>query len=284
MITRSDLIPYLQAYRLLSAKIDTSVEEIAAWVFLGKAKGGMDAYLNPNMFGAYESPPEKFYFSQHEQELDYAGLLTRAWFLLDDIKNFDPQLKDRYITGKELLKRWESIPGMSTDRFIVLKIEESQLVDLHPTFGGTSAGSIALDGYPPLRNGLFSLSEILSIEESELGSDTAESLTKPGRILNSTKQINSPLQSGFQKFPSPPKRIDEWFLVIQEVYSELQSESGKSPQFQELLAKLRKDPPSEYGITHGKYRGEFAIFLDEKPLTRSTFRERWNRYTRNNKY
>lgn len=281
MNIHSDLIPYLEAYRLLSAKIDTSVEEIAAWVFLSKVNGGMDAYLNPNTIEPSESPPEKFYFSQHEQELDYAGLLTRAWFLLDDIENFDPQPGNRYITGKELLKRWGSIPGVAAHSFIALKIEESQLIDLHPTFGGTSAGGIGLDDYPPLTDGLFALSEILQIEESELCSDSTESLANQGSNIYSTKQSKPPLQSDCTKFPSPPKRIDDWFLAIQKVYSELLSESREPPQFNEVWTNLRKDPPSEFGITQGKYRGDFALFLDEKPLTKSTFRERWNRYTRN---
>jgi hypothetical protein len=281
MNTRPDLIPYLHAYRLLSAKFDTSKEEIAAWVFLGKANGGMDAYLNPDTIGPSESPPERFYFSQHEQEWDYVGLLTKVWFSLDDIESFDPQSEDRFITGKELLKYWGSIPGTSAKNFIAQKIKESKLIDLHPTFGGTSAGGTGLDGYPPLKDGLFALSEILSIEESELCSDSTKSLAKQGSNTNSPKQINPAFQSGLTEFPSPPQRKDDWFLAIQEVYSQLLSETGEIPQFQEVWTKLREEPPPEYGISHGLYRREFALILDENPLTKSTMKVRWRRYTSN---
>lgn len=149
-------IPYLRAFKLLSARLsDTTPEELAAWVWWGPEHGGLAAYLNANEL---EDPPRFHYGYSEEKDPDYIAPLMACWFSDEDIANFQPG--DRYITGKALIERWSKEPAIQPDAFIRAKIEESQLSDLHPFFGGTHGTFSDRDFAPPLESGLFPLSEI----------------------------------------------------------------------------------------------------------------------------
>jgi len=272
MENTSEFISYLDTYRFLLSKVNTTKEEIAAWVFMGSAKGGLDAYLKHLDIHSRTPSFDRFYFSHYEQEFDYVGLLAGTWFAAEEIEHFNPEQENRFISGEALIDRWGTVPGISARSFIAAKIEESKLIDLHPTFGGTKAGSNDLDCYPPLEDGLFSLAEILSIEKNEIGESCIDRTQKSEK----TKTL---AHIGSIAFPSPPNRKNEWFHAIQEAYSQQFIESGETPQLQETWIRLCDDPPRQFGITRGEYRREPALFLDCKPLTKHAFRERWNRYT-----
>ena len=79
--------------------------------------------------------------------------------------------------------------------------------------------------------------------------------------------------------PSPPKNIDEWFLVIRDAVSKFYKKHKRCPNEVEAWMQLRIDPPEAYGIRPGKHCGEPAIFMDEQALGKRTFMGRWKRYT-----
>jgi hypothetical protein len=114
--------------QILEDKCQATIEELAAWIFIGPELGGIAAYI-----GAYNQP-EPFSFSYASSCRNYLPLLNKCCFRLGDIENFKPI--ERYITGKVLFKRWGHVPG-GPSSFIRARIEESRLLPLHPTFGST---------------------------------------------------------------------------------------------------------------------------------------------------
>ncbi len=158
---RHDYIAYPKALKLLSDRLKTTPEEIAAWVLMGQNDGGLNAYLNANEL----EPPPRFFFYYYTGG-DYLSPLMACWFLADDIANFQPA--DRYITGKELIERWSGQPSIQLEAFIRAKIAEERLMDFHPTMGGTqwSEG----EDCPAKETALFALSHVEAIEaEDETG-------------------------------------------------------------------------------------------------------------------
>lgn len=155
-------IAYPKALHRLQERLGATPEELAAWIFVGPENGGIAAYRNAN-----ESiPPPRFYFAYFMGE-DYLAPMMGCWFLEDDIERFTPA--DRYITGKALIERWGKQPGVEARAFIQLKIAESRLLDLHPTYGATR-GTISEDeAFPPLEAGLFVLAHVEAIEAEDFG-------------------------------------------------------------------------------------------------------------------
>jgi hypothetical protein len=138
-------------------------EELAAWIYLGPAEGGLAAYLNANEL----NPPPRFDYAIYHggSHYDYISPLMACWFCEEELANFEPN--DRFISGKDLVRRWETVGGIQPDAFIRAKIAESRLLDMHPTFGCTQ-GSLPEDqGFPPLEVGLFSMTEVRQIEEED---------------------------------------------------------------------------------------------------------------------
>ncbi|MDP1647851.1 MAG: hypothetical protein Q8M01_06590 [Rubrivivax sp.] len=161
---------YPKALHHLRERLGSTPEELAAWVWLGPDTGGLAAYLNVNEL----DPPPRFNFgvlplfgTAGEEDADYVAPLMGCWFSSDDVANFQPA--DRFITGKVLIERWSSIPGLKVEPFIRAKIQESRLLDLHPIYGGTQAGSSNADHLPPMTEGLFRLADVEEIEAEDFG-------------------------------------------------------------------------------------------------------------------
>lgn len=155
-------IAYPKALYLLQQRLKATPEELAAWIFMGPQKGGIAAYRNANEL----NPPPRFYFDHFMGE-DYLAPMMGCWFLAEDVEHFSPA--DRYMTGQALIERWSAQPGIVPKAFIQAKLEESRLIDLHPTYGGTR-GTISEDEtLPPLEAGLFVLAHVEAVEAEDFG-------------------------------------------------------------------------------------------------------------------
>ena len=152
------------ALAILVAKWQATKEELAAWVFLGPEQGGLAAFLD-----AYQiTPPRQFFYPYCAGCEDYLWPLSLWWFRQNDIEQFVPA--DRYITGASLIERWSTLKSSHPEDYIIARVRESRLVDMHPTFGGTRATfNDPLPGlsYPPVESGLFSIKQIEALEVEE---------------------------------------------------------------------------------------------------------------------
>lgn len=158
-------IAYPKAMKLLTRRLGATPEELAAWVFMGPRHGGLAAYRNANEL----DPPPRFHFWTGNADPDYLAPLMACWFKEDDISAFEPT--DRYITGKVLVERWSQHPGVEPEAFILAKIAESRLLDLHPIYGGTQSIFPEHVAFPPMESGLFVLAQVEAIEAEDFGAD-----------------------------------------------------------------------------------------------------------------
>lgn len=165
-------VAYPRAMKMLAQRLSATPEEVAAWVFLGQENGGLCAYQNTNEL----KPPPRFAFT-HWMGLDYLSALMGCWFSEDEIANFQPS--ERYMTGRKLIDQWRKQPNIKADAFVLAKIAESRLQDLHPTYGLTRGSVPEDDTFPPIEEGLFSCIEIEAIEREDFGED-AEAATRTG--------------------------------------------------------------------------------------------------------
>ena len=165
--TATRYVAYPKALHMLNARLDTTPDELAAWVFMGPKIGGVVAYVNANEL----KPPMRFHFGLgvgNERDFDYLTPLMQCWFRQDDLLAFNPT--DRYITGSALVERWANVPGIQAEAFIRAKIRESRLMDFHPITGGTQATETDHEGYPPLASGLYVLAQVEAIEAEDFPS------------------------------------------------------------------------------------------------------------------
>ena len=149
----------------LRERLGATPEEVAAWVFWGETQGGLVAYTNANEL----DPPPKFAFFYTMGD-DYVSPLMACWFRRGDIEAFEPD--ERYITGKALIERWGKEPDIEAEAFVLAKIQESRLLDMHPNCGGTRATWPEREAFPPLGSGLFALSHVEQIEAEDFGIGT----------------------------------------------------------------------------------------------------------------
>jgi len=78
---------------------------------------------------------------------------------------------------------------------------------------------------------------------------------------------------------SPPKKKNDWYLAIHDVVAEFIIQYNRCPKPEEIWSQLRRGHPESFGIQAKSDRGEEAVFMDDKPLGKRAFRERWKRYT-----
>ena len=174
------------ALRQLTDRLRASAEELAAWVWSGSEDGGIDAFLNANEL----LPPPRFsYATRTDIDQDYVALLMGCWFLEQDITNFEPQ--KRYVTGAQLVERWGALPGIRAAPYIMAKIVESRLSEVHPTFGGTQGTFPDEPDWPPLESRLFDLAEVNAIELEDFGVDAAKQ-TSSGLAQNAQVAATTP--------------------------------------------------------------------------------------------
>lgn len=80
---------------------------------------------------------------------------------------------------------------------------------------------------------------------------------------------------------NPPAKQDDWFKAISDMTAEFVAENGRCPNRTEAWSRLCNNPPSAYGITTCKDRGEASLLMNDKTLGRRAFADRWSRYTLN---
>jgi hypothetical protein len=171
-----EYIPFPRALDLLAGRLSATADEIAAWVWLTPDDGGLCAYSSANEL---KTPP-RFYFGalDHELGADYLAPLMSCWFDKAEVEGLSP--RDRFITGRDLIERWGKRPGIQAEAFIVAKVAESRLCDLHPIFGGTRATDPQDATLPPLESGLFCVADIEAIEATDFCDAADRGTQNPG--------------------------------------------------------------------------------------------------------
>lgn len=199
--------------KLLSDRLKATPDEMAAWLFYGPEQGGLAAFLNANEL----DPPPRFYYSPgSEGDFDYLSSLMACWFSAEEVANFQPA--DRYITGKALIKRWSYLPDIQPEAFVMAKIRESRLIDMHPIYGGTEVTFSGMGLFPPLEVGLFSLSQIEEIEQSDFSNESDMPIShKPAGHLNHDPEMQ---------------------IKANEIAAEIISSTGRIPTRDKVAKKL----------------------------------------------
>lgn len=183
--TEKAFIPYPKAMMLLQSRINATPEELAAWIFLGPDAGGLNAYLHANEL----DPPPPFSLLLVDAD-EYLSCLMGCWFNRGEVMNFQPST--RFITGRALLDRWSELPNIpDLEAYVVAKIEDSRLREIHPTHGGTQASFGDENSeieYPPLEEGLFPVDQIERVEREEfgIGVPDPEGIAYPPKGANET--------------------------------------------------------------------------------------------------
>lgn len=172
----SQYIAFPKAMAQLAQRLQAKPEELAAWVFLGPNDGGIAAYMNANEL----NPPPRFFYVTGSDSQNYIAPLMACWFKVDDIAQFQPA--DRYITGAVLIERWSKRPELQPVPFILAKIAESRLLDLHPIYGGTKGTHADQQDWPPLETGLFCLAHVEEIEQEDFGEVNTSAAAKSPEV------------------------------------------------------------------------------------------------------
>jgi hypothetical protein len=135
-------IAYPKAMHQLTARLGATPEELAAWVFWGPGKVAL-----PPMSMPMNSIRRRGFTSALAGTMTTYRALMATWFSEEEIAHFSPT--ERYITGEALIQRWKDKPGLQAEAFILAKIRESRLQDIHPMFGGTRGTFQEHDDFPP---------------------------------------------------------------------------------------------------------------------------------------
>jgi hypothetical protein len=210
-----ECISYSDTISILKKKFNAAPEELAAWVVSGE-----DRLRACTKDGWILSPPKRLLFNPIvHRDNDYLNALAGCWFLKSEISSFVP--KARYITGASLIERWGKAIGEQVEAFIVAKIEESSLDDLHPITGGTRAGDPDDSTLPPLKDALFVKAHIKQIESNE-------------RIeLVSLDDANEFLTASVQKEETPEQRKQR----LENLYAVEVESSGKRGALQRTATR-----------------------------------------------
>ncbi len=130
------------------------------------------------------------------------------------------------------------------------------------------------------RNGFDDL-----LAESELfkewkNAETQKSGTEPAS--QKSVQVTSD-DSKFSGLLNNPKKIDDWFQVIDDMARDFYREYTKIPNEPQAWGLLWTNPPAGYAITTNKDKGkeDCLIMPGAKPLSKSAFTKRWANYTTN---
>lgn len=162
--SHAQYVAYPRAMQQLMGRLNSTPEELAAWVWLGPRQGGLTAYLHIKDI----NPPTRFSygdFFESKPDPDYVSKLMACWFRQDEIARFEPT--KRFITGSALIDRWSNLHGLKPEAFIRAKIRESRLQDLHPVHGITQGSAPEEVFRPPMTTALFLLSGVEAIESEE---------------------------------------------------------------------------------------------------------------------
>ena len=269
-IAPTSYVAYPNVQMALAKRLKATPDEIAAWVYLGPKFNGLAAYLNPNEL----DPPRRFQYGVgvgNERDFDYIAPLMACSFDESEIDDFAPTT--RYITGTELLARWRSTLGDHTEAFVIAKIRESRLDDLHPITGGTQATSPSDDSYPPVTSGLFSISEIEAIESEDLrGAGSVHADGQHGLGGSPPPVSAQEIRLNFTVLRDHDANVEWWKdkmshaknngLVGSRVGDAMQGQSGGSMWRPDLVAGWLLDRPSKHrgGMSGKSIRAGLAKF------------------------
>ncbi len=148
------------ALERLRRRLNTSMQEIAAWILIGPDEGGLTAFSKPR----YSSGVSRFQF-RPEMEPDYESLLFNCWFAEVEIESFNP--RERFMSGKALIARWKDSVEENARDFIQSKVIAGDLTDLHSFKLGKEAAAPASEGSVGLETGLFAMSQIEAVERGQ---------------------------------------------------------------------------------------------------------------------
>jgi hypothetical protein len=73
-----------------------------------------------------------------------------------------------------------------------------------------------------------------------------------------------------------PKTKDDWFYVIRDCVRAFEKEYGFTPNEPQLWARLKTNPPQEYGVNFDSKK-ESLLIAGEKPQDRAAFSKRYKR-------
>lgn len=160
-------ISYSNTLRILRERLNATPEEIAGWVWFGPEIDGLAAYADD------EDPPKRFYLGENMDLRDpdatfcdinspafYLPPMEQAYFRITEIEDFEP--KARFLTGSQLIARWQPYLGERLEAFIKAATDNGSLDEQCPIIGSTEWGKNA-----PKEIGLFELANIEAIELEE---------------------------------------------------------------------------------------------------------------------
>lgn len=183
------LIPFSEAGRLLTDRFDATLNELAAWMVFGDSP--LPGYLKVQDV----TQCSRLILPRVFSSFDLEDALIASWFVQADLVNFVPD--ERYISGAELLDRWNPYFSRHAAAFIVAKVAELRLTDLHPIAGISQATVPHEPMLPALEEAVFRLSEVESIEAEQRidvqvssKSGTAKVHTDEWRTETARKAIN----------------------------------------------------------------------------------------------
>lgn len=282
----------------------TSIEEIAAWVWFSPpslhvgdevatpadVEGGHPHNATRKMTGlrAYiasasemtENGEEvasfgRFYYASCDPfTTDFLAPLQICRFRATEVDDFQPA--ERFISGRDLLGRWASVPG-GAEAFIAAQVRSTRLSDFHPLSGGTCLSADAGQAYPPLESGLFSMDEIKAIEAQELinGVPRDASMTRDADSASHAKDVrhqHSVIRKSLGGRSNPLKA-----LIRAAQDAALKRSDPESVWMALVEMARRKDPPAPL---RGFVEGEGIQWEDDgvfKYLTKKNFKGRLQR-------
>ena len=195
-----DYVSFPKALEVLQRRLQATPEEVAQWVALGPEFGGLAG------FNGKGPKPAPFSFERiGDRSYDYVSRLSSCWFFKTEIEIFQPGRENRFITGRELIRRWtERLPQLNAHEFITAKISEDSLVPFHPVTGliGVDTGN-PLD--PPIEAALFSVAAIDQVETDEFPTDEDDREPVPSATCTSEEIIQA-----FRVYPEPSANEKWW--------------------------------------------------------------------------
>jgi hypothetical protein len=218
-------IAFPHALRILLGRGLTESDVVAA-VFNGPEFGGLQAY---DAHSPFEDPLLFTYglYSDND-DADHLSPLMSCKFLAEDIENFRPS--ERYISGRELIERWDEPLGMDPRSYIKSQIMETKLMAFHPTKGLTEATKNRRGSHPPIETGLFAVSEVLEIEKAEFGNTELTFTTHLDHDLKMQQRANEIAVQLTTPNGQKPRK--------DKVAEKLAAELGKTPDT--VLRRIRK--------------------------------------------
>jgi len=202
--------PYPKAMKYLADRYGATPDEMAAWVFMGPTVNGLSAYLNANEL----NPPPRFSFQDRDpstnNDFDYIAPLMACWFDEAELAAFTA--RDRYVTGATLCERWRDKCDGRPEAFIIARIRESNLLDIHPITIATQASHPSDDTYPPLQAGLYSVEHVEAVEAEFFAAEDTKLLAAGDGRTSSLEPVSAMcIKLNFRVYANDDDANDKWW-------------------------------------------------------------------------